>query len=246
MPRSKRKAKEETASLAFDELKNADAWRILFSDLEDYTVKTLKESLAVVENADTSGLNAADAKAVQQGIERMRDMVDEKNPFFALTDGWKKFIDATKNEKPDEALDAINRMIKGAEDLLGYYKEFEGLMGAAFGEDSDASFWTNTAGYNDATVSLGGGIAKLGGKGDLTGIKDVIKGVTGYINVFRNIRNRKYDKEIERQEKVVKSLEKEYKRLGKAMEESLALIYKRHKKTSRKQLKGENRYQPIQ
>lgn len=61
--------------------------------------------------------------------------------------------------------------------------------------------------------------------GDMTGIKDVIKGVTGYINVFRNIRNRKYDKEIERQEKVVKSLEKEYKRLGKAMEESLGSDY---------------------
>ncbi len=220
-----KKAKEEAASLAFDELKNADAWRILFSDLEDYTVKTLKESLAVVENADTSGLNAADAKAVQQAIERMRDMVDEKNPFFALTDGWEKFIDATKNEQPDEALDAINRMINGAEELLGYYEEFKGLMGAAAGEESDASFWTNTAGdIMSANVSTGGGVAKIL-MGDMEGIKDVIKGVTGYINVFRNIRNRKYDKEIERQEKVVESLEKEYKRLGKAMEESLGSDY---------------------
>lgn len=234
-----KKAKEEAASLAFDELKNADAWRILFSDLEDYTVKTLKESLAVVEKADTSGLNAADAKAVQRAIDKMRDKVDEKNPFFALKDGWKQFIEATKNEQPDAAMEAINRMIKGVEELLDYYKEFQNLVDAAFGEESDASFWTNTVGdIFGATASTGGGVAKIL-MGDMTGIKDVIKGVTGYINVFRNIRNRKYDKEIERQEKVVKSLEEEYKRLGKAMEDSLGSDYYKNATKQAENLKGQ-------
>lgn len=234
-----KKAKEEAASLAFDELKNADAWRILFSDLEDYTVKTLKESLSVVENADTSGLNAADAKAVQQAIDKMKRKIDEKNPFYALTNGWKNFIKATKENQPNAAIKAINRMIGGAQELLSYYEEFQKLMGATFGEESDASFWASTVGdIMSANVSTGGGVAKIL-MGDLSGIKDVIKGVTGYINVFRNIRNRKYDKEIERQEKVVKSLEQEYKRLGKAMEDSLGSDYYKNATKQAENLKAQ-------
>lgn len=236
---AQKRAREAVAALAFDELKNADAWRILFSDLENYTVKTLKESLAVVENADTSGLNAADAKAVQQAIDKMKRKIDEKNPFYALTNGWKDFIKATEENQPDAAMEAINRMIGGAQELLGYYEEFQKLMGATFGEKSDASFWTNTAGdIMSAYLSYGGGVAKIL-MGDLSGIKDVIKGVTGYINVFRNIRNRKYDKEIERQEKVVKSLEQEYKRLGKAMEDSLGSDYYKNATKQAENLKAQ-------
>ena len=111
-----KKAKEEAASLAFDELKNADAWRILFSDLENYTVKTLKEALAIVEKADISNLNAADAKAVQRAIDKMKRKIDEKNPFYALTNGWKDFIKATEENQPDAAMEAINRMISGAQE----------------------------------------------------------------------------------------------------------------------------------
>lgn len=234
-----RRAKEETASLAFNEIKSSEAWRILFSDLENQTVKSLKEALAIVEKADISSLNAADAKAVQQGIDKMKRKIDEKNPFYALTSGWKDFIKATEEKQPDAAMEAINRMIGGAQELISYYEEFQKLMGAAFGEDSDASFWTNTAGdIMSATVSTGGGIAKIL-KGDMTGIKDVIKGVTGYINVFRNIRNRKYDKEIERQEKVVKSLEQEYKRLGKAMEDSLGSDYYKNATKQAENLKAQ-------
>lgn len=234
-----RRAKEETASLAFNEIKNSEAWRVLFSDLEDYTVKTLKESLAIVEQADTSSLNASDAKAVQQGIDKLKRKIDEKNPFFALKDGWEQFIRSTEQNQPDAATEAMSRMRKGAEELLDYYKEFQNLMGAAFGEGSDASFWTNTVGdIMGANISTGGGVAKIL-MGDMTGIKDVIKGVTGYINVFRNIRNRKYDKEIEKQEKVVKSLEEEYKRLGKAMEDSLGSDYYKNATKQAENLKAQ-------
>ena len=234
-----RRAREETASLAFNEIKNSEAWRVLFSDLENYTVKTLKRSLEEVSKADTSNLNPADAKAVQQAIDKMRRKIDEKNPFFALKDGWEQFIRSTEQNQPDAAMEAINRMIKGAEELLDYYKEFQNLMGAAFGEESDASFWTNTAGnIMGANVSTGSGVAKIL-MGDMAGIKDVIKGVTGYINVFRNIRNRKYDKEIEKQEKVVKSLEEEYKRLGKAMEDSLGSDYYKNATKQAENLKGQ-------
>lgn len=235
----KKSAKEEIASLSFDEMKNSDAWRILFSDLENQTVKSLKEALAIVEKADISNLNAADAKAVQQGIDKMKRKIDEKNPFYALTNGWKDFIKATEENQPDAAMEAINRMIGGAQELIGYYEEFQKLMGATFGEESDASFWTNTAGdIMSANVSTGGGVAKIL-MGDLSGIKDVIKGVTGYINVFRNIRNRKYDKEIEKQEKVVKSLEQEYKRLGKAMEDSLGSDYYKNATKQAENLKAQ-------
>lgn len=235
----KRKAKEEIATLSFDEMKNSDAWRILFSDLENQTVKSLKEALNIVEKADISSLNPADAKAVQRGIDKMKRKIDEKNPFYALTSGWKDFIKATEENQPDAAMEAINRMIGGAQELLSYYEEFQKLMGATFGEESDASFWTNTAGdIISATASTGGGVAKIL-MGDLSGIKDVIKGVTGYINVFRNIRNRKYDKEIERQEKVVKSLEQEYKRLGKAMEDSLGSDYYKNATKQAENLKAQ-------
>lgn len=234
-----RRAKEETASLAFNEIKNSEAWRVLFSDLENYTVKTLKESLAIVEQADTSNLNPADAKAVQQGIDRLKRKIDEKNPFFALKDGWEQFIRSTEQNQPDAAMEAMSRMQKAAEELLSYYSEFQNLMGAVSGEESDASFWTNTVGdILGATASTGTGVAKLMA-GDMTGIKDVIKGVTGYINVFRNIRNRKYDKEIEKQEKVVKSLEEEYKRLGKAMEDSLGSDYMKNATKQSENLKNQ-------
>ena len=169
----------------------------------------------------------------------MKRKIDEKNPFYALTNGWKDFIKATEENQPDAAMEAINRMIGGAQELLSYYEEFQKLTGAAFGEDSDASFWINTAGdIMSATASTGGGVAKIL-MGDMTGIKDVIKGVTGYINVFRNIRNRKYDKEIERQEKVVKSLEQEYKRLGKAMEDSLGSDYYKNATKQAENLKAQ-------
>ena len=234
-----RRAREETASLAFDEMKNSDAWRILFSDLENQTVKSLKEALAIVEKADISSLNPADAKAVQRGIDKMKREIDEKNPFYALTNGWEAFIKATEENQPVAAMEAINRMIGGAQELISYYEEFQKLMGATFGEESDASFWTNTAGdIMSSTVSTGGGVAKIL-MGDLSGIKDVIKGVTGYINVFRNIRNRKYDKEIKRQEKVVKSLEQEYKRLGKAMEDSLGSDYYKNATKQAENLKSQ-------
>ena len=133
----------------------------------------------------------------------------------------------------------MSRMEKAAEELLSYYSEFQNLMGAVSGEGSDASFWTNTVGnILGATASTGTGVSKLMA-GDITGIKDVIKGVTGYINVFRNIRNRKYDKEIEKQEKVVKSLEQEYKRLGKAMEDSLGSDYYKNATKQAENLKSQ-------
>jgi len=220
-----KKAREEAASLAFDEMKNSEAWRILFSDLEDYTVKTLKDSLEAVEKTDISDLNPADAKAVQQAIERMREEIDAKNPFFALKDGWERFIQATEANQPDAAMDAINRMIRGAEELLSYYEEFQSLVGSVFGEESDVSFFANTAGdMLSSATSIGGGAAKIL-LGDLTGIKDVIKGITGSVNIFRNIRNRKYDKQIKEQQKILEQLEQQYKDIGRAMEDSLGADY---------------------
>jgi len=222
---AERIAKEETATLAFDEMKNSNAWRVLFSDLENYTIETLKSSLEEVQKTDTSKLNAADAKAVQQAIDRLKQKIDEKNPFFALRDGWESFVKATDENQPDAAMEALNRFSRGVQEVIGYFEELKGLMSAATGGNSDASFWTNIAGdIMSSNVSTGMGAAKLL-MGDPSGIKDVIKGITGYINVFKNIRNRRYDKEIEKQEKVVRSLEKEYRRLGEAMEESLGSDY---------------------
>jgi len=234
-----KKAKEETASLAFDEMKNSEAWRVLFSDLEDYTVKTLKESLKAVENTDISNLNAADAKSVQEGIDKLKKAIGTKDPFFALTKGWTDFISAVNNNQPDEAIEAINMTIKGAEQLLSVYDELQNLVSASFGEDSNASFITNSIGsIMGSTVTVGTGIKDIL-KGDINGIKEVINGVTGYINVFRNIRNRKYDKEIERQEKVVKSLEEEYRKLGKAMEDSLGADYYKNATEQAQNLKNQ-------
>lgn len=233
----KKKAKEETAALAFDEMKNSDAWRVLFSDLENYTVKTLKESLAVVEKTDISNLNPADAKAVQRALDKMKRKIDEKDPFFALINGWEQFIKATESNQPDAAEEALNRITKSVDELLDYFEEFQGLIGSIFGEDSETSFWTNiTGGILGATASTGEGITKIL-RGNITGIRDVINGLTSYVNVFRNIRNKKYDKEIERQQKVVKSLEQEYKNLGRAMEDSLGSDYMKNAEKQSENLK---------
>ena len=146
------KKAKEASILSFDELKNADAWRILFSDLENYTVKTLKEALAVVEKADISNLNAADAKAVQRAIDKMKRKIDEKNPFYALTNGWKDFIKATEEKQPDAAMEAINRMISGAQELLAITKSSK-MAGAILAKTVTLHSGQYRGGYNEASVN---------------------------------------------------------------------------------------------
>ena len=71
--------------------------------------------LEEVANVDTSNLNPADAKAVQNAIDKLRKHIGESDPFFAIRTGWKDMIDAFKEGNMDGVVSSMNLMQLGVD-----------------------------------------------------------------------------------------------------------------------------------
>ena len=236
---AKKEAEDKIGSLRFDELKNSQTWKVLFSDLEDYTLKTLKKSLEDVANIDTSNLNPADAKAVQNAIDKLRKHIGESDPFFAIRTGWKDMIDAFKEGNMDGVVSSMNLMQLGVDKFKNSLTEIQEPMGQIFGEDSDMAYGVGVAiDALGAVEELGGALASLASGDIIGGITGVVKGIGSIVQISRNAKKRKAEREIKRQEGIVRDLANAYDELSRSMEKALGKdVYANAKKQSENLLK---------
>lgn len=236
---AQKEAEDKIGALRFDELKNSETWKVLFSDLEDYTLKTLKKSLEEVANVDTSNLNPADAKAVQNAIDKLRKHIGESDPFFAIRTGWKDMIDAFKEGNMDKVVSSMNLMQLGVDKFKKSLTEIQEPMGQIFGEDSDMAYGVGVAMDALAAVEeLGGALASFASGDIIGGITGVVKGIGSIVQISRNAKKRRADREIKRQEGIVRDLSNAYDELARSMKKALGTdYYENAKKQSENLLK---------
>lgn len=223
---AQKEANDKIGSLRFDELKNSQTWKVLFSDLEDYTLKTLKKSLEEVASVDTSNLNPADAKAVQNAIDKLKKHIGDGDPFFAIRTGWEEMIDAFKEGNMDGVVSSMNLMQLGVDKFKSSLTEIQEPMGQIFGEDSDMAYGVGVAiDALGAVEELGGALASFASGDIIGGITGVVKGIGSIVQISRNAKKRKADREIKRQEGIVRDLSNAYDELARSMKKALGTDY---------------------
>lgn len=98
----KKKAKEDTASITFEQFKGSEDWAKSFEDLDrisSATIKRLINNLEKFKNTTGKDLKVDEYKELVNVLKKLRDENESRNPFEALSKGIKEYVEATKNLK---------------------------------------------------------------------------------------------------------------------------------------------------
>jgi len=97
-----KKEQEEISKLAATQLMASDSWNKLFSDMERMSTTAIARLIKEVEANKltlSAQLNPADLKAVNDQLERVRQEIQQRNPFLALRDSLAELRQAMNDKK---------------------------------------------------------------------------------------------------------------------------------------------------
>ena len=224
--------------LKSEDLQLTDFWRQLFGDLEDLSVGSLRNLSRIVDEiiasakeikgskGETVGYsssykgNDGTARQVTLTVEQYQrllkrnnqvaDEIQKKNPFIALYDA----ISKGKN-KGETTLDYLTRLSGIIDDVSSKTFELAGNLSDIFGGDEETKKdIENVQNIFSGAKDLGMGIARaISGKDIVGGIISAVGGIAKISNVFKEMHDKKYEVQIERQQKLVESLKKSYQDL---------------------------------
>ena len=142
--------------------------------------------------------------------------------------------DAFKEGNMDGVVSSMNLMQLGVDKFKNSLTEIQEPMGQIFGEDSDMAYGVGVAiDALGAVEELGGALASFASGDIIGGITGVVKGIGSIVQISRNARKRKADREIKRQEGIVRDLANAYDELSRSMEKALGKdVYANAKKQS--------------
>lgn len=195
------KAQEDKAVNDLDKsmLEKSDLWTRLFSDAEKHTSayieKTIRETQQLLDYINKvegarlpsgisedyiKSLKPDELKAIMTALIRQRDILNQRNPFKQLLDGFKDLKAAGKDvEKQFEATQSIIEGMNGASSIIGQVGDamdsLEVKASSAFGKVSD--ILNSTATMAQTGASIGGPLgAAIGGA---LGIASSLSGMFG-------------------------------------------------------------------
>ena len=232
---------EELSTLNANMLKQSDAWKRLFTNLESLTATELAELISGMQsqlnNADLK-LSPVDYKALMDSLDKAKQELISKNPFKALDQFYDDYVKAKKRLAEAKANVAAGKgSDKDVKDAQGEVKKaakgmtdtIEELTSTAVSCGNAIASIFDSLGNDSLADGLGNAVEMMGALGDaaasygklmsgdiLGGISGMAQSVSSIVGVFAKMHDAKYEKRIEQLQNDIDALESSYTRLERA------------------------------
>lgn len=215
---------EALSKFALDELQAHPDWELMFGDLDEISTRKLQELIDKINNLDGAYLgiefDPKDLETLKDKIGKMKDEIQERNPFKALISSIKDYGKAADDESKKKALTNMFESASGAIDLVGGTLDAvtSGMekMGITMDEETQA-IMNDIGGIMDGASQLATGIAT---GNPLSIIQGSIGILSSAFDLF-NFKDRKAEKQIRKHQEAISKLEKVYTQLSWAIDKAL-------------------------
>ncbi len=206
------------SELDAQELMASETWKKLFLDLGGLTAKEISTMIDTVESQlDGLNLSPIDYQTVVDNLNRAKTELETKNPFAGLKKFWE---DYKKTEDKNSKSQAITGIKKSFDSIGGSLTTAGGALSNMF-----ASFGNEELGEGIGTAcdllgemgTAAGGVAKIMSGDILGGISDIITGLANIVTIFNQIHDKKLQKQIEADQKIIDGLKTAYDELAEAV-----------------------------
>lgn len=232
---------EALSALNAELLKQSDAWKQLFEDLDSLSANELASLLQNIQNQLSNAdlkLSPVDYKALVDSLDKARETLISKNPFKAIGQFYDSYVAAKKrlaeakanvangkgtDKEVKEAETDMKKAAKGVTDSIKKVTDLASDCGDSLAGMFDALGMDSVAsGLGTATQLMGqlGNAAASVGKimsGDiLGGATGMISAVSSVVGIFAKLHDAKYEKRIKSLQDDIDKLEASYSRLERA------------------------------
>lgn len=252
---SSSKEAKEVSNIEMEALKTTYEWTKAFEDMDNVSTTTLENLIALLTSYIDKWKDSGDApeslKAAVQALEQAQAQITERNPYQGVINGIKDYIKAkqtanrlekegkkeTKEYK--EAQDAMRKAMKSTEksvnDVGNTFNTFSSIVSSVSDilnldemSDGEAVLQGIAAGLTmvgTALVFINAMFTLLETNPIVLSISAIIASVASLGMIMSKLSTAGANREIEKQQQTVDALEKSYKRLEKAMEDSFGSDY---------------------
>lgn len=249
------KEAKEVSNIEMEALKATYEWTKAFEDMDNVSTTTLKNLIALLTSYIDKWKDSGDApeslKAAVQALEQAQVQITERNPYQGAIKGIKDYIKAKQTanrlekegkkgtQEYKEAQDAMRKAMKSTEksvnDVGNTFNTFSSIVSSVSDilnldemSDGEAVLQGIAAGLTmvgTALVFINAMFTLLETNPIVLAISAIIASVAALGMIMSNLSTAGANREIEKQQQTVDALEKSYKRLEKAMEDSFGSDY---------------------
>ena len=249
------KEAKEVSNIEMEALKATYEWTKAFEDMDNVSTTTLKNLIALLTSYIDKWKDSGDApeslKAAVQALEQAQAQITERNPYQGAIKGIKDYIKAKQTanrlekegkketQEYKEAQDAMRKAMKSTEksvnDVGNTFNTFSSIVSSVSDilnldemSDGEAVLQGIAAGLTmvgTALVFINAMFTLLETNPIVLAISAIIASVAALGMIMSNLSTAGANREIEKQQQAVDALEKSYKRLEKAMEDSFGSDY---------------------
>ena len=249
------KEAKEVSNIEMEALKATYEWTKAFEDMDNVSTTTLKNLIALLTSYIDKWKDSDDAseslKTAVQALEQAQAQITERNPYQGAIKGIKDYIKAKQTAKRlekegkkgtqeyKEAQDAMRKAMKSTEksvnDVGNTFNTFSSIVSSVSDilnldemSDGEAVLQGIAAGLTmvgTALVFINAMFTLLETNPIVLAISAIIASVAALGMIMSNLSTAGANREIEKQQQTVDALEKSYKRLEKAMEDSFGSDY---------------------
>lgn len=249
------KEAKEISNIEMEALKVTYEWTKAFEDMDNVSTTTLKNLIALLTSYIDKWKDSGDApeslKAAVQALEQAQAQITERNPYQGAIKGIKDYIKAKQTanrlekegkkgtQEYKEAQDAMRKAMKSTEksvnDVGNTFNTFSSIVSSVSDilnldemSDGEAVLQGIAAGLTmvgTALVFINAMFTLLETNPIVLAISAIIASVAALGMIMSNLSTAGANREIEKQQQTVDALEKSYKRLEKAMEDSFGSDY---------------------
>ena len=249
------KEAKEVSNIEMEALKATYEWTKAFEDMDNVSTTTLKNLIALLTSYIEKWKDSDDAseslKAAVQALEQAQAQITERNPYQGAIKGIKDYIEAKQTanilekegkkgtQEYKEAQDAMRKAMKSTEksvnDVGNTFNTFSSIVSSVSDilnldemSDGEAVLQGIAAGLTmvgTALVFINAMFTLLETNPIVLAISAIIASVAALGMIMSNLSTAGANREIEKQQQTVDALEKSYKRLEKAMEDSFGSNY---------------------
>ena len=249
------KEAKEVSNIEMEALKATYEWTKAFEDMDNVSTTTLKNLIALLTSYIDKWKDSGDApeslKAAVQALEQAQAQITERNPYQGAIKGIKDYIKAKQTanrlekegkkgtQEYKEAQDAMRKAMKSTEksvnDVGNTFNTFSSIVSSVSDilnldemSDGEAVLQGIAAGLTmvgTALVFINAMFTLLETNPIVLAISAIIASVAALGMIMSKLSTAGANREIEKQQQTVDALEKSYKRLEKAMEDSFGSDY---------------------
>lgn len=246
---------KEVSNIEMEALKATYEWTKAFEDMDNVSTTTLENLIALLTSYIDKWKDSGDApeslKAAVQALEQAQAQITERNPYQGAIKGIKDYIKAKQTanrlekegkkgtQEYKEAQDAMRKAMKSTEksvnDVGNTFNTFSSIVSSVSDilnldemSDGEAVLQGIAAGLTmvgTALVFINAMFTLLETNPIVLAISAIIASVAALGMIMSNLSTAGANREIEKQQQTVDALEKSYKRLEKAMEDSFGSDY---------------------